>query len=175
MFTSRLWLLATVPLFVGGVIAIVRLAVGLVRLTRESVVVSLPVIPEQSLALPRADSYAILAQGRLGARGVGDLRFSVTAEATRREVRMAPVYVRSSATSLDGIVKLELFSFSADAGRHTIRVLSMDPARDYRQNRIVIARQSRGKLVFRIVALVIASVMTLGCLVASSLLIAGPR
>ena len=175
MFSNRLWLLATIPLFVGGIVAIVRLAVGLVRSTRESVVASLPVVSEQSLALPRSDRYAILAQGRLGERGLGDLRFSVTADSTGRELRMAPVYVRSSATSLDGTVKLELFSFSAEAGRHTIRVLGMDPARDYRQNRIVIALQSRGQLAVRIVALVLTSVLTLGSLVASSLLIAGPR
>ena len=175
MLFNRLWLLATIPLFVGGVISIIRLAVGLVRSTRESVVASLPVIAEQSLVFPQADRYAVLAQGRLGDRGLGDLRFSIMVEATGAELRMSPVYVRSSATSLDGTVKLELFAFSADAGRHTIRIAGMDPARDYRQNRIVIARQSRGQLAVRIVALVLAGVLTLGALVASSLLIAGPR
>ena len=44
-----------------------------------------------------------------------------------------------------------------------------------RQNRIVIARQGRGQLAVRIVALVVTSILTLGALVASSLLIAGPR
>ena len=175
MPSNRLWLFATVPLFLFGIVAIVRLAVGLVRSTRDSVVASLPMLPEQSLVLPQGDRYAVLAQGRLGDRGLGDLRFSVNAEADGRELRMSPVYVRSSATSLDGTVKLELFSFSANAGRHTLRALGLDPARDYSQNRIVIARQSRGQQAIRIVALVLTSILTLGALVGSSLLIAGPR
>jgi hypothetical protein len=173
--TSRLWLLATVPLFALGILGIVRLAVGLVRLTRESVIASLPVIAEQSFVLPHADRYAVLAEGRLGARGLADFRFSVKSDADGRELRMSPVFVRSNATSLDGTVRLELFSFAANAGRHTIRVVGIDPARDYRQNRIVIARQHRGQMALRIVALVATSILTLGCLVGSSLLVAGPR
>jgi hypothetical protein len=175
MTVSRIWLLATVPLFVVGVIAIVRLAVGLVRFTRDAVVVSLPVVSEQTVVLPRPDRYAVLAQGRLAERGLGDLRYSVIAEADGREVSVSPVYVRSQSTSMDGTVRLELFSFSANAGAHTIRVAGIDSARDYRQNRIVIARQSRGQLAVRIVALVAAGILTLGCLVGSSLLIAGSR
>jgi len=175
MAVSRTWLLATVPLFVVGVIAVVRLAVGLVRFTREAIVVSLPVVPEQSVTLPRPDRYAVLAEGRLGERGLGDLRYSVTAEADGRELSVSPVYVRSQSTSMDGTVRLELFSFSANAGRHTIRVAGIDATRDYTQNRIVIARQSRGQLAVRIVALVAAAILTLGCLVGSALLLASAR
>jgi hypothetical protein len=175
MTFSRLWLVVTVPLIVVGVIAIVKLAIGLVRLTREAVVASLPVLPEQSLVLPRTDRYAVLMQGKLGERGLGDMRVAITSEQDKRELAVSPVYVRSSATSLDGTVRLELFSFSANAGRHTLRVVGLDPTRDYRQNRVVIARSSRGLLVARIVGLVFAGIVTIGSIVASSLLIAGRR
>jgi hypothetical protein len=175
MPVSRLWLLATVPLFGAGVVAIVKLAVGLVRSTREAVVVSLPVVPQQSFVLPAADRYAVFAEGKLGERGLADLRYAVTADADGRELRMSPVLVRSHATSLDGTVRLELFSFAATAGRHTLRVVGIDAGRDYRQNRIVIARQRRAQMALRIVGLVAAGIVTIGCLVGSSLLIAGPR
>ena len=175
VLSNRLWLLLTIPLVLGGVIAVARLALGRVRSTRHTVIASLPVIPEQSLLLPRSDRYVLLTEGRLGERALWDLRFSVTSEASGRELRVASVNAPSSATSLDSTVRLELFSFSATAGRHGIRTLGMDPERDYRQNRIVIARQSRGQLAVRIVALVVASIVTLGALVASSMLIAGPR
>ena len=174
VLSNRLWLLVTIPLVLGGVIAIARLALGRVRSTRHAVIASLPVIPEQSLPLPQSDRYVVLTEGRLGERALGDLRFSVTSEADGRELRVVPVNAPSSATSIGGTVRLERFSFSATAGRHTVRTLGMDPERDYRQARIVIARQSRGRLV-RIVAVVVASIVTLGALVASSLLIAGPR
>lgn len=175
VLSNRLWLFVTIPLVLGGVIAIARLALGRVRSTRHTVIASLPVIPEQSLLLPRSERYVLLTEGRLGERALGDLRFSVTSEADGRELRIAPVNAASSATSLGGTVRLELFSFSATAGRHAIRTLGMDAERDYRQNRIVIARQGRGQLAVRIVALVVTSILTLGALVASSLLIAGPR
>ena len=175
LLSSRLWLLVTIPLFLGGVIVIVRLAAGLVRSTVDAVIASLPVIPEQSLLLPLSGRYALLTEGRLGERALGDLHFSVMSEADGRELGVAPVTARSTATSLGGTVRLELFSFSATAGRHTIRTLGMDPARDYRQTRVVIARQSRRQLPVRIVALVLTSLATLGALVGSSLLIAGPR
>jgi hypothetical protein len=174
VLSNRLWLFVTIPLVLGGVIAIARLALGRVRSARHTVIASLPVIPEQSLLLPRSERYVLLTEGRLGERALGDLRFSVTSEAGR-ELRIAPVNAASSATSLGGTVRLELFSFSATAGRHAIRTLGMDPERDYRQNRIVIARQGRGQLAVRIVALVVTTILTLGALVASSLLIAGPR
>ena len=175
VLSNRLWLLVTIPLVLGGVTAIARLALGRVRSTRHTVIASLPVIPEQSLPLPRSERYVLLMEGRLGERALGDLRFSVTSEANGRELQVASVNAPSSATSLDGTVRLERFSFSATAGRHAIRTLGMDPERDYRQNRIVIARQSRGELAARIVALVVTSIVTLAALVASSLLIAGPR
>ena len=174
MAFSRFWLLATVPMFALGVFAIVRLAVGLVRFTRDAIVVSLPVVAEQRVMLPATQRYSVLMQGKIGERGLGDLRLTIT-DAGGREVPVTPVYVRSSATSMDGAVRLELFSFSATTGQHTIRVVGIDPARNYANNRVVIARSSRGHLAVRIVALVLTSVMTLGALVGSSLIIAGPR
>ena len=174
MSVSRLWLAATLPAFALGVFAIVRLAVGLVRFTREAIVVSLPVVAEQRVMLPATQRYSVLMQGKIGERSLGDLRLTVT-DASGREVPVTPVYVRSSATSMDGAVRLELFSFSATSGQHTIHVVGIDPARNYANNRVVIARSSRGQLAVRIVALVLTSVMTLGALVGSSLIIAGPR
>ena len=169
-----MWLLATVPVFALGVFAVVRLAVGLVRFTREAIIVSLPVVAEQRVMLPANQRYSVLMQGKMGERGLGDLRVSV-ADASGRDVPVTPVYVRSSATSLDGTVRLELFSFGADAGQHTLRVVGIDSARNYANNRVVIARSGRGQLAVRIVALVLTSVVTLGALVGSSLIIAGPR
>jgi hypothetical protein len=172
MNISRLWLLATIPLFVVGVFGIMRLAMGLVRFTRESVVASLPLVAEQSIVLPSAGDYSVMTQGKLGERGLGDLRFVVFEEGGP-EVRLSPVLVRSKATSLDGSVRLELFSFSARAGRYVLRVIGMDPARDYARNRLVIARGGRGQLAVRIVALVLTSVATLLLLVGSILVLAG--
>ena len=175
MMFSRVWLLLTVPMIGIGAFLIVKLAMGLVRSTREAVVASLPVVPEQSVVMPADDRYAIMVQGKLGERGLGDLKFSVTSERDARDVAIAPVYVRSSATSLDGTVRLELYSFTAGAGRYTLRVLGMDAARDYRHNRVVVARRSRGHTAVRIVGLVASSLLTLASIVATSLLIAGRR
>jgi len=124
--------------------------------------------------LPATQRYSVLMQGKIGERGLGDLRVLV-ADAVGRDVPVTPVYVRSSATSMDGSVRLELFSFAATSGQHTVRVVGIDPARNYANNRVVIARSGRRQLAVRIVALVLTSVMTLGALVGSSLIIAGPR
>ena len=174
MSISRLWLVATLPAIALGVFAIVRLAVGLVRFTRDAIVVSLPVVAEQRVMLPATQRYSVLMQGKIGERGLGDLRVLV-ADAVGRDVPVTPVYVRSSATSMDGSVRLELFSFAATSGQHTVRVVGIDPARNYANNRVVIARSGRRQLAVRIVALVLTSVITLGALVGSSLIIAGPR
>jgi hypothetical protein len=100
------------------------------------------------------------------------VRFGVATD-SGRELRVSPVLVRSRATSLDGSVRVELYTFSAQAGRHILRVIGLDPARDYARNRVVIARSGRGQLAVRIVALVLTSVLTLVSLVGSILLIAG--
>ena len=171
MTVSRMWLLLTVPLFVIGAFGVVRLAMALVRFTRDSIVASLPVVAEQRVVLPASARYSLLMQGKLGERGLGDLRFAVAAEGGR-ELRVSPVYMRSHATSLDGTVRLELFSFSAEAGRHTLRVIGIDPSRDHERNRVVIARSGRGQLVVRIVALVLTSILTVASLVGSLLLLA---
>lgn len=175
MTFSRLWLLATIPTLIGAVVLIVRLAVGIVRSTQEAIVASLPVVAKQSVVLPFNDRYVILVQGGLGERGLGDLRFSVADERDARELRISPVYVRSSSSSLDGTVRLELFTFVAAPGPHSLLTLGIDPTRDYTRNRVIIARRSRGALAFRIVALVLTSIVTLGSLVATSLLIVGRR
>jgi len=170
---SRVWLLATVPICIIGVFGVVRLAMRLVRFTREAIVASLPVVPEQSVVLQAPGHYSVLTQGKLGERGLGDLRFSVVTERGGRELRMSPVMVRSQATSLDGTVRLELFAFSALAGRHVLRVIGMDPTRNYQTNRVVIARSGRGQLAVRITALVLTSVIALVSLVATLILVAG--
>ena len=60
MTFSRVWLLLTVPMIFIGAFLIVKLAMGLVRSTREAVVASLPVVVEQSVVIPSDDRYAIL-------------------------------------------------------------------------------------------------------------------
>ena len=174
MTLSRAYLFATIPLFALGVIVVVKLALGLARFTRQTVVASLPVVAEQSLVLPSDDRYAVFVQGKLGERGLGDFRFTVTSE-DGREVRVSPVLARTSATSLDGTTRLELFAFSAQAGRHVIRTVGINPAHDYGQNRVVIALQRRAQLVARIVGLVLAGVVTIAALVASGIVLAGRR
>lgn len=174
MTLSRAYLFATIPLFAIGVVVVVKLALGLARFTRETVVASLPVIAEQTLVLPSDDRYSVFVQGKLGERGLGDFRFTVTSE-DGREVRVSPVLARTSATSLDGTTRLELFAFSAQAGRHVIRTVGINPGHDYRQNRVVIALQRRAQLVARIVGLVLAGVVTIASLVASGIVLAGRR
>jgi len=171
MTSSRAWLALTVPLFAIGVAVIVRLALGLVRFTREGVVASLPVIPEQSLVLPHNGRYAVSVHGKFGEPGLGDLRFVVTDDANR-EMRVVPAYARTTVSSLDGTTRRELFSFSARAGRHVVRVVGIDPSRDYRTSRVVIGRARGGQLVVRVIALVVVGAVTVGSLVASLLLIA---
>ena len=89
----------------------------LVRFTREAIVASLPVVPEQSVVLQGPGAL-------LGAHPGEAWRawtwrpslFGSSFERGGRELRMSPVMVRSQATSLDGTVRLELFTFSALAG-----------------------------------------------------------
>jgi hypothetical protein len=175
MAVSRLWLLVTLPALVGAVVLVVRLATGIVKLSREAIVAALPVVERQRIVLPTSDRYSILVQGSLGERGLGDLRFSVVGDRDGTQVNVSPVYVRGSGTSLDGNVRLELFSFSAAGGPHTLQTLGLDPARDYTRNRVIIARRSRGGLVLRVVGLIFAGLTALGSIVATSLIIASRR
>jgi len=175
MAVSRLWLLVTLPAIVGAVVLVVRLATGIVKLSREAVVAALPVVAQQRIVLPAPDRYSILVQGSLGERGLGDLRFSVVNDRDGAPVNVSPVYVRGSGTTLDGSVRLELFSFTAGGGPHTLLTLGLDPTRDYARNRVIIARRSRGGLALRIVGLVVSGMVAIGSIVAASLIIAGRR
>jgi hypothetical protein len=170
MMLGRAWLAVSIPLFAVGIVAVVRLALGLVRFAREGAIASLPVIAEQSLLLPDTDRYAVSMQGKFGEREFGELRFVVT-DADGRELRLAPTYTRTTVSSLDGTARRDLFSFSARAGRHVIRTVGIDPGRDYRTSRLVIGRARGRQLVVRIVALLLAGALTVGSLVASLLLI----
>jgi hypothetical protein len=103
---SRLWLFAMVPLFALGVFGVVRLAKGLIRFTREAIVASLPVAPEQSVVLPAAGQYSLLTQGTIGDRTMGDVRFGVAADAGDRAEGRGQLAVRIVALVLTSVLTL---------------------------------------------------------------------
>lgn len=87
---------------------------------------------------------------------------------------MAPVWFRSTVTSMSGRVKLQVRSFTiAEPGAFTLRITGLHPeaAAD---NRLVISRPVRARMILHILGLVAFGALTIGSLVASVLLVVLP-
>ena len=163
--TAR-WLALTIPAFLGSAVLLVSSIRGLVRVAGGAAVASLPVAERSEFTLDAAGEYDLSAEGRLGSRDFGGVDFAL-ADREGRSIRLHPVVIRTSSTSLSGRTRLQLRSFHIDRpATLTLRVRGMTPGASA-DDRIVIGRVVRGAIVLRILGIVLFGALTIGALVGS--------
>ena len=156
------------PIFaaaIGAVVAAIALPFAiraLVRRARLDAVATLAVVAEQPVELP-AGELVLHLSGPLGKRGLGGLSLAL-ADARGAAVAGAPILVRSSRTSMGGVVLLAVRRFMVPAaGPHRLSIANIPADRDLSDCAIVFARPQGAGLVVAIVAVVIASVALVAC------------
>ena len=167
---SQAWLGVSVPLLLVGIWVLARSIHALVRMTRGSVVASLPVVAEQSLVLPEPGTYDLHVEGRHVNRDFGKLDFAVV-DAGGEALRIERLWFGTKVTSFSR-VRLQLRRFRVeDAGSVTLRIDGIRPTQDP-DNRIVIARPLGFGMVVAIVAIIGGGFLVIGSVIASGLLLA---
>jgi hypothetical protein len=167
------WLFLTVPGFVLSAVLLALVIRSLLRTLSGAAVTSLPVQESQTFSIADAGPYDLYVQGRLGTMDFHGLQYAMTT-AAGDSVPMVPVLFRTTVTSMSGRVKLQVRSFTiAKPGAFTLRIagLGRDAAPD---NRLVISRPVRARMVLHILGLVAFGALTIGSLVASVLVVVLP-
>jgi hypothetical protein len=167
------WLFLTVPGFVISAVLLAFTIRSLLRTLSAAAVLSVPVEQSRTFDLTVPGPYDLYVQGRLGTMDFRGLAYELTT-AAGGNVPMEPVIVLATTTSMSGRVKLLVRSFViAEPGAFTLRItgLRSEAAPD---NRLVISRPVRARMVMHILGLVALGSLTIGSLVASVLVVVLP-
>ena len=168
MKVSPAWLALSVPLFALSLWLLGRTIRGLVRMTRGSVVASVPFRDEQPLKLDEAGDYGLYVEGRRFSTDFARTEFEL-ADSAGASIPLRQVVFRTNVSGMSR-VRLQVRQFSVPAaGRYTLRIRGSKETADP-DNRVVIARPVRGAMVGYILALVGLGVTIIGSLVGSILI-----
>jgi hypothetical protein len=167
------WLFLTVPGFAISAVLLALVIRSLLRMLAAANVMSLPVREAQTVSIAEPGLYDLNVQGRLGTTDFGGLGYEMRS-AAGGEVAMERVVFRSTVTSMSGRVKLQVRSFTiAEPGDFTLRIAGLRPDVSP-DNRLVISRPVRARMVLHILGLVAFGALTIGSLVASVLVVVLP-
>lgn len=160
------------PVFVISAWLLGKSIQALVRLVRGSVVLSVPVVPDQGLSIEKAGPYQLGVEGTRFSREFAGLEFDLVSP-RGDSVGLPLILVRTSVNSF-GRSRLTLRSFTAEeAGTYRLTTRGIRPDQDP-NNRIVITRPIGGSMVGWILAIIAAAMLTIGSLVGAVLLLVLP-
>ena len=156
------WLALTIPAFLLGLWLLVRVATGLLRATRASVVAAAPLREVVPLQIAEPGDYALLVEGQRFTNDFGALDYSMR-DGGASIVPLGGVFGRMVVSSVDR-VRLQVRTFHLrSAGEVTLHVTGIrgdsDPG-----NRIVVARPMMGTLVTSVLALIGLGALTVASL-----------
>jgi hypothetical protein len=152
------WLTFTLPVFAVALWLLVRVARGLLRATRASVVAAAPMREVITLPIGEPGDYALYVEGRRFSRDFGGLDYAMR-DRNNSVIPLGNALMRTEVSSFDR-VRLEVRTFHlAGAGTVTLHVTGIHAQSDP-ENRIVVARPVMGTVVLYVLALVVLGALT---------------
>ncbi|MEP6574562.1 MAG: hypothetical protein ABJD11_17805 [Gemmatimonadota bacterium] len=174
MTLTRTWLLITIPGILLGITLLFWTARSLVRTTRGAVLLSLPVVAEQTVEFRESGTMTLSVEGPFTSSSFSGLAFTLLDDTSGRAVRLerSLVHMRSASISR---ARLELYRLTLPSpGRYTLRITGL-PASASPSDRIVFGRPFIGALVVHVLALIGLGGLLVGSLVLTGLVVArGP-
>jgi hypothetical protein len=169
---SAPWLALSVPTVLPGVWLLFRTSVSLITKLRQSIVLSLPLVPIQTVSFPLDGRLALSLEGRRGSNLAGldfDLRDSAGSAVELHKVLL------KTTVSGGARVRLQVRSLILPHdGSYLLNISGMRPDLDL-ENRVVFSRPIGGILFRHVLVLVALGILTLGSLVLSILLLVRHR
>jgi hypothetical protein len=164
MKPSPSWLVLTAPVFLLSLWILVRTIGSLVRLTREATVLSVPMVPSQSVSFAEPGTLDLFLEGARGSNLSG-LDFDLT-DQDGRAVALESGVLRTTVSGLSRVrVKVRSVHLDRD-GVFTLSISGLRPGMNP-ENRVVFARSITRPLVGHVLALVGLGVVLLGSLAGS--------
>jgi hypothetical protein len=159
----------TIPAFLLGAFVLGTTIRRLVRVTRGSVVVAVPLVPQQTVRFESDEPRLHLnIEGRLMQRGLSDFSYQIEADSgAARSVSMQRLLVRTSVSS-GTRSRLSLFELTPlRAGRYLLRIGGIVPGGDYEDARVVFTRPIGTAIVTNVIGIVLSAAIVIGSMVAS--------
>jgi hypothetical protein len=170
---SRSWLFLTVPVALASVGLLSRTALSLLRIVRASVIATLPIRSEQTVAINSSGDLSLNIDSPMLARRPTNLRFELTSADGQSRIALLPLEIQTDVTSMSR-ARLELCAFTLPAsGNYVLRIDGIDPSANYADDAIVITHRYMTALVLHVLALVFLGTALIGSIVVSGLVLSG--
>ena len=170
---SRSILFLTIPVAIAALALLSWTAVSLLRTVRGSVVATIPIRPDQHVAIDATGDLALNLEGPLGALLPTKLHFALSSADGATRIPLASIAFRTEVTSMSRS-RIELYGFTIPTpGDYVLRIDGIDSSVDYSACAIIIARQYGVSLVLHILALIALGVALIGSIVVSGLVLSG--
>jgi hypothetical protein len=170
---SRTWLFLTIPGALASLALLSWTAMSLLRTVRGSVVASVPVVAEQTVAINSSGDLAINIETPLLAHRPAQLLLSLYAANSDTRIALSPIAMQTKVSSMSR-TRIELYSLTLpSAGTYVLRIEGLNPSTDYSADAVLITRPYHGALVLHVLALIFLGVALIGSLVVSGLVISG--
>jgi hypothetical protein len=163
----------SLPLLLGASTAflifgslLIRAIARLFRANRAQIVATGPMIAEQRVTLAEPSSLRLLVEVPRFAPWLRHLRFEVTEIATAKTTRLSYNFVRAQG-AVYGLttMRLPLGTVVVEhSGEYIIRVIGLEPGKDYAQSKLMLSRPYLRRMVLQIIAIVFCALGLLGSL-----------
>jgi hypothetical protein len=164
----------SLPLLLGASMAflifatlLIRAIIRLLRSNRAQIVAAGPMVAEQQVTLAEPLSLRFLVEAPRFAPWLRHLKFEVTEIATARTSRLGYDFVRAQG-AVYGVttIRVPLGTLMVEQpGEYLIRVIGLEPGKDYGQSKILLSRPYLGRLILQIIAIVFCGLGLLGSLI----------
>jgi hypothetical protein len=168
---SRLWLIATVPAFAGGLALLAKMIMRLIAHTRASRVAAVPLAAEARVSLP-AGPLELAMEARRLSRDFAGVTFTLhRAGAGQEEVPLRRLLFRTEVSGFER-VRLSLFALEARGpGDYLLRASGVGAPEP--ESQVVFVRPMAAKLVLHVLALIGIGAVLIGSIVLSALALGG--
>ena len=164
----------SLPLLLGASTAflifgslLIRAVLRLVRANRAQIIAAGPMVAEQQVILAEPLSLRLLVEVPRFAPWLRQLAFEVVAVATGKTTKLSYDFVRAQG-AVYGVTTMRMSLGTVEIeqpGAYLIRVIGLEPGKDYSHSKIILSRPYLGRMILQIIAIVFCALGTLGSLI----------
>lgn len=163
LYRNGLWI--SIPIFVLGVLLLIFFIGGIVRTVRQARLFDVPLCNQQEIEFTEAGRVVLSMEGPLLSRRFAGLDYTILAPYGAAIENRRSLF-RSRTTGITK-ARMELRYFSIpNPGRYTFRINGLGETKpDDKDHRMVFMKPHLGRIVLRIIGILISSMFTVGSIV----------
>lgn len=166
VYRYGIWI--AIPVFAGSAALVIYSIISVVRTTRQSVIVSVPVVEEQEIEFPEAGQVVLCEQGPHLSTRFAHLDYELYKDGAEVSGRRTFGHSKTSGLSW---VRVEMRTYALpEPGRYHLRITGLEPgASDDTQHSIVFTRPNFLRSLPHILGIVLGGMLFIGSIVLFSL------